>query len=209
MTSEPTVFVVDDDEAVRGGLRRLIESVGLKVETYGSAQEFLSNCDPDRQGCLVLDIRMPGMGGLDLQDQLVKQGMRLPVIILTGHADVPAAVRALKAGAIDFIEKPFNSQALLDRIQQAIRRDTEERRQSAAELLISQRFAQLTSREKEVMEMMVVGKANKVIAIDLDISERTVEFHRANIMKKMQARTLAKLIHMSHAVRSKGDVTGS
>lgn len=209
MSPEPTVFVVDDDEAVRGGLRRLMESVGLNVETYGSAQEFLSDCDPDRQGCLVLDVRMPGMGGLDLQDQLGKQGIRLPVIILTGHADVAAAVRALKAGAMDFIEKPFNSQALLDRIQQAIQHDAKARRQSAEESQIGQRLARLTSREKEVMQMMVAGKANKVIAIDLGISERTVEFHRANIMKKLQARTLAELIHMSHATTAKSDIPGS
>ncbi len=209
MSPEPTVFVVDDDEAVRGGLRRLMESVGLNVETYGSAQEFLSDCDPNRRGCLVLDIRMPGMGGLDLQDQLGKQGIRLPVIILTGHADVAAAVRALKAGAMDFIEKPFNSQVLLDRIQQAIQHDAKARRQSAEESQIGQRLARLTSREKEVMHMMVTGKASKVIAIDLSISERTVEFHRANIMKKLQARTLAELIHMSHATTAKSDIPGS
>ena len=208
MTPEPTVFVVDDDEAVRGGLRRLVEAVGLNVETYGSAQQFLDSYHPEQHGCLVLDIRMPGMGGLDLQAQLAKQGVQLPVIILTGHADVPMAVRALKAGAMDFIEKPFNSQALLDRIQQAIKQDAEARRQSAEESQVAQRLARLTSREKEVMQMMVVGKANKVIAIDLGISERTVEFHRANIMKKMQARTLAELIHMIHG-RSEGDITGS
>ena len=208
MTPEPTVFVVDDDEAVRGGLRRLVEAVGLNVETYGSAQQFLDSYHPEQHGCLVLDIRMPGMGGLDLQAQLAKRGVQLPVIILTGHADVPMAVRALKAGAMDFIEKPFNSQALLDRIQQAIKQDAEARRQSVEESRIAQRLARLTSREKEVMQMMVVGKANKVIAIDLGISERTVEFHRANIMKKMQSRTLAELIHMIHG-RSEGDITGS
>ena len=209
MTSEPTVFVVDDDEAVRGGLQRLVEAVGLNVEPYASAQEFLDSYHPEQHGCLVLDIRMPGMGGLDLQEQLAKKGIRLPVIILTGHADVPLAVRALKGGAIDLIEKPFNSQVLLDRIQQAIQQDAERQRQSAEESQIGQRLARLTPREKEVMQMMVTGKASKVIAIDLGISERTVEFHRANIMKKMQARTLAELIHMSHTGPSKGDVTGS
>lgn len=198
MTHEPTVFVVDDDEGVRGGLRRLLESVSLKVETYDSAQAFLDDYNLDRHGCLVLDVRMPGMGGLDLQAQLAEQGIRLPVIILTGHADVPIAVSALKAGAVDLIEKPFNGQVLLDRIQHAIQRDAETRRQSAQQFEIGQRLAQLTSRERQVMEMMVAGKASKVIAIDLEISERTVEFHRANIMKKMQARTLAELIQMSH-----------
>jgi two-component system, LuxR family, response regulator FixJ len=198
MTPEPTVFVVDDDEAVRGGLRRLLESVSLNVETYESAQMFLDNYHRERHGCLVLDVRMPGMGGLDLQAQLAKQGIRLPIIILTGHADVPIAVSALKAGAIDLIEKPFNGQMLLDRIQYAIQQDTEARRQSAEKSEIDRRLAQLTPREREVMKMMVDGKASKVIAIDLSISERTVEFHRANIMKKMQARTLAELIQMSH-----------
>ncbi len=209
MTSEPTVFVVDDDEAVRGGLQRLVEAVGLNVEPYASAQEFLDSYHPEQHGCLVLDIRMPGMGGLDLQEQLAKKGIRLPVIILTGHADVPLAVRALKGGAIDLIEKPFNSQVLLDRIQQAIQQDAERQRQSAEESQISQRLARLTSREKQVMQMMVTGKASKVIAIDLSISERTVEFHRANIMKKLQARTLAELIHMSHATTAKSDIPGS
>lgn len=202
MTPEPTVFVVDDDEAVRGGLRRLMESVGLKVETYASAQAFLDNYHPEQPGCLVLDVRMPGMGGLDLQAQLGKRGVRLPIIILTGYADVPIAVSALKAGAIDLIEKPFNGQILLDRIQYAIQQDAEARRQSAAQSEIGGRLARLTPREREVMEMMVAGKASKAIAIDLEISERTVEFHRANIMKKMQARTLAELIQMSHFTAS-------
>lgn len=198
MNPEPTVFVVDDDEAVRGGLRRLMESVSLRVETYESAQAFLDNYHPERHGCLVLDVRMPGMGGLDLQAQLGKQGIRLPIIILTGHADVPIAVSALKAGAIDLIEKPFNGQILLDRIQHAIQRDAEARRQLAEQSQVSRRLARLTPRERQVMEMMVAGKASKVIAVDLEISERTVEFHRANIMKKMQARTLAGLIQMCH-----------
>lgn len=207
MNPEPTVFVVDDDEAVRGGLRRLMESVSLRVETYESAQAFLDNYHPERHGCLVLDVRMPGMGGLDLQAQLGKQGIRLPIIILTGHADVPIAVSALKAGAIDLIEKPFNGQILLDRIQHAIQRDAEARRQLAEQSQVSRRLARLTPRERQVMEMMVAGKASKVIAVDLEISERTVEFHRANIMKKMQARTLAELIQMCHiSARNNADL---
>lgn len=200
--TESTVFVVDDDEAVRGGLRVLLQSVGLGVETYASAQEFLAAYSPDQPGCLVLDIRMPGMGGLDLQQELARRGIELPIIFLTGHADVPAAVRALKAGAMDFMEKPFNGQALLDLIQQAIRRDVGARHKSAAESDAARRVAALTAREREVVELMVAGNANKVIAGDLSISERTVEFHRSRIMKKMHARSLAELISIMHAARS-------
>lgn len=192
----PTVFVVDDDEAVRGGLKQLLQSVGLRVQVYASAQDFLASYHLDAPGCLVLDIRMPGMGGLDLQERLAQQDIRLPIIFLTGHGDVPAAVRALKAGAMDFLEKPFNSQVLLDRIQQAISRDAEARSRSAEESLIVHRLATLTAREREVLDMMIGGKANKVIAMDLDISERTVEFHRGKIMRKMQARSIAELINM-------------
>ena len=194
----PTVFVVDDDEAVRGGLKTLLQSIGLRVQVYASAQDFLAGYHPEAPGCLVLDIRMPGMGGLDLQERLAQQGVRLPIIFLTGHGDVPAAVRALKAGAMDFLEKPFNSQVLLDRVQQAILRDAEARSRSAEESRIADRLATLTAREHEVLHMLIAGKANKVIAMDLEISERTVEFHRGKIMKKMQARSLAELINMVH-----------
>jgi FixJ family two-component response regulator len=194
--TDATVFVVDDDEAVRDSLRQLLQAVGLHVQTYGSARDFLVAYEPDTPGCLVLDMRMPGMGGLDLQAQLVRQGMQLPIIFLTGHGDVPAAVRALKAGAMDFLQKPVNSQSLLDLVQQAIRRDAEARAQSAEESEITRRLAALTAREREVLDMMVAGRANKVIAIELDISERTVEFHRGNIMKKMRSRSLAELVNM-------------
>jgi FixJ family two-component response regulator len=202
--TEPTVFVVDDDEAVRGGLQQLLQSIGLKVQTYGSADEFLANYLPEQSGCLVLDIRMPGMGGLDLQEQLAEQGIYLPIIFLTGHGDVPAAVRALKAGAMDFLEKPFNCQVLLDLVQQGIRRDAETRTRGAEESEITRRLAMLTAREREVLDMVIAGKANKVIAMDLDISERTVEFHRGKIMKKMQVRSLAELINMVHGPASGG-----
>lgn len=194
--TEPTVFVVDDDAAVRGGLQQLLQTIGLNVQTYASADEFLASYRAGQPGCLVLDIRMPGMGGLDLQEQLAERGIQLPIIFLTGHGDVPAAVRALKAGAMDFLEKPFNSQVLLDLIQQAIRRDADARTRDAQESEITRRLALLTVREREVLDMMIVGKANKVIAMELDISERTVEFHRGKIMRKMRARSLAELINM-------------
>jgi two-component system response regulator FixJ len=202
---EPTVFVVDDDEAVRGGLQQLLQTIGLNVRTYASADEFLASYRPGQPGCLVLDIRMPGMGGLDLQGQLAKQGIQLPIIFLTGHGDVPAAVRALKAGAMDFLEKPFNSQVLLDLIQQAIRRDADARTRVAEESKVTRRLTTLTAREREVLDMMTGGKANKVIAMELGISERTVEFHRGKIMKKMQARSLAELINMVHMPVSGSD----
>ncbi len=197
----PVVYVVDDDEAVRDGLRRLLESVGLEVSTHADALEFLDRYVPESPGCLLLDMRMPGMGGLDLQDELRERGIALPVIIITGHGDVPAAVRALKGGALDFIQKPFNPQALLDRVQQAIEQDRTLRQQVAARSDALQKLSRLTAREREVMEMLLTGKANKVIAINLDISERTVEFHRANIMKKMNARSLAQLMSLVQAAR--------
>ena len=196
MSSEITVFVVDDDQAVRESLALLVHSVGLQAETFASAGDFLEAYRPDRRGCLITDIRMPGMSGLELQEQLCTDGYHIPVIVLTGFGDVPTAVRALKGGAVDFVEKPFNPQALLDLVQQAIVRDAEIREQATHEARLAERMALLTPREQEVMELVVAGKANKVVAIDLSISERTVELHRARIMKKMQARSLAELMRM-------------
>lgn len=195
----PLVYIVDDDDAVRESLQRLFESVAITVSTHGSAQGFLDHYDPRCPGCLVLDVRMPGMGGLDLLDRLRERGIELPVIIITGHGDVPAAVRALKSGALDFIQKPFNPQVLLDRVQQAIEQDRAIRRRAAARSDAARRLSKLTAREHEVLELVLAGKANKVIAIDLAISERTVEFHRANIMKKMQARSLPELVNLVQA----------
>ncbi|MDX1486657.1 MAG: response regulator transcription factor [Acidiferrobacterales bacterium] len=203
--TEPTVFVVDDDEAVRGGLEQLIQTIGLNVQTHASADEFLASYRHGQPGCLVLDIRMPGMGGLDLQEQLARQGIQLPIIFLTGHGDVPAAVRALKAGAMDFLEKPFNSQVLLDLIQQAIRRDAETHTRVAEESEVARRLTALTGREHQVLEKIIDGKANKVIAMELGISERTVEFHRSKIMKKMQVRSLAELVNLVHRPALNGD----
>lgn len=196
MSNTDTVFVVDDDKAVRDSLALLVQSVGLEVETFESAAEFLDAYRREQRGCLITDIRMPGMSGLELQEKLIADHIRIPVIVLTGHGDVPAAVRALKGGAVDFVEKPFNPQALLDLIQQAIARDTEIREQAAQEAAVAERVALLTPREHEIMGLVVDGKANKVIAIELNISERTVELHRGRIMKKMQARSLAELMRM-------------
>ena len=196
MNGEITVFVVDDDRAVRESLALLVQSVGLEVETFAGAGEFLDAYLPDRCGCLITDIRMPGMSGLELQERLTADGYPIPVIVLTGFGDVPAAVRALKGGAVDFVEKPFNPQALLDLVQQAIVRDTDLREQAAREADVAERMALLTPREQEVMALVVAGKANKVVAIDLSISERTVELHRGRIMKKMRARSLAELMRV-------------
>ncbi len=196
MSSQITVFVVDDDQAVRESLALLVQSVGLEAETFASAGDFLDAYRPDRHGCLITDIRMPGMSGLELQERLSADGHHIPIIVLTGFGDVPTAVRALKGGAVDFVEKPFNPQSLLDLVQQAIIRDAEIREQAARAAALAERMALLTPREQEVMELVVTGKANKVIAIDLSISERTVELHRGRIMKKMQARSLAELMRM-------------
>jgi FixJ family two-component response regulator len=194
VTAEPTVFVVDDDSAVRGAISRLLKSVGLKAETYGSAQGFLDGYDSDCPGCLVLDVRMPGMSGLDLQETLIAKRISIPVIIITGHADVPMAVRALKLGALSFIEKPFSDQLLLDSIQQAITEDAKSRRKRANLAVTTERIASLTPREREVMDMVVAGKTNKVIAIELELSQKTVEFHRSNVMKKMGVETVVELV---------------
>jgi len=197
-----TVFVVDDDRAVRDSLRWLIQSVGLSVETFSTAAEFLAAYDPAKIGCLVLDVRMRGMSGLDLQEELERRGISLPVIIITGHADVPMAVRAMKAGAIDFLQKPFGDQALLDRIQKALERDREQRSASAEHEEILSRLAVLTPREREIVDLLVDGKANKEIASDLGLSTRTVEGHRANIMDKLGATSFAEVVRVALLARS-------
>ena len=192
-----SVFIVDDDAAVRDALKFLMRSVGHPVEVYASAQEFLDAYRDDRPGCLVLDIRMPGMSGLELQEKLVERRAIVPIIFITGHGDVPMAVEAMQAGAMDFIQKPFRDQDLLDRINQALDKDAANR-QALRELnAIRERLASLTPREREVMDLVVKGKANKVIAGDLDLSQRTVEIHRARVMEKMQASSLAHLVRMA------------
>lgn len=194
--ARPTVFIVDDDTAVRDALKFLLRSVGHPVEAFGSAQDFLDAYRDDRPGCLVLDIRMPGMSGLELQEKLVERRSILPIIFITGHGDVPMAVEAMQAGAMDFIQKPFRDQDLLDRINQALEKDAKNRAALGELNLIRERLASLTPREREVMDLVVHGKANKVIAGDLDLSQRTVEIHRARVMEKMQASSLAHLVRM-------------
>jgi len=196
MKPDPTVFVVDDDDAVRSFLSELIASVGLNVETYASAQKFLDTCERGRAGCLVLDIRMPGMSGLELQKELVTRDIRIPVIILTGHGDVQTAVETMKAGAFDFIEKPFNNELLLDRVQRAVAQQVDVTADSVKRDEIADRRALLTPRERQVMDMVANGEMNKLIAHRLGISEKTVEIHRSKVMEKMQARSLADLVRM-------------
>ena len=196
MTPEPTVFVVDDDQAVRRFLCGLIASVDLRVEAYASAREFLDAYEPDRPGCLLLDIRMPGMSGLELQKELAQRTIDLPVIILTGHGDVQVAVHAMKAGALDFIEKPFNNELLLDRIQKAVAKSVDAGSTRVKRDQIMGRVELLTPRERQVLDMVVAGETNKGVARRLDISERTVEIHRSNAMAKMQAKSLADLVKM-------------
>ena len=196
MNTPTTVFIVDDDQAIRTSLKWLIESVGMNAETYASADEFMRNYYPGRAGCLLLDIRMPGMSGLELQEHFIEQDIRIPIIIITGHGDVPMAVRAMKAGAVDFIEKPFNDEQLLESIRNALSLDSEQRSDQAERARIAALLDQLTSRELEVMEMVTDGKSNKEIAITLGVSAKTVEAHRAHVMEKMEASSLAELVKM-------------
>jgi FixJ family two-component response regulator len=199
--NRPTVFIVDDDEAIRDSLHMLMSSVGLESACYASAQEFLTDYDPDHPGCLVLDVRMPGMSGIDLQERLVAMQSILPIVFITGHGEVTMAVHAMRAGAVDFLQKPFSEQALLDRIHQAIEQDANGRALLGRRDAIVERIASLTPRERQVMEMVVDGVANKVIAIDLGVSERTVEIHRARVMKKMGAESLPHLVRMAIQVK--------
>lgn len=197
MGDTATVFIVDDDEAVRDSLSFLMQSVGLKTESFDSADSFLQANPVERAGCLLLDIRMPGMSGLELQGLLGERGIRLPVIFISGHADVPMAVRALKAGAFDFVEKPFNDQLLLDCVQRAIESDRQQRQNEAQLEEWSERMATLTPREREVMELVVEGAANKMISATLGVSLKTVEAHRARVMEKLKADSLSHLVRMS------------
>lgn len=189
------VFIVDDDDAVRESLEFLMKSIDQPSESYASAKDFL-NAYTDKPGCLLLDIRMPGMSGIELQDELKKRDIRIPIIFITGHGDVPMAVKAIQAGAADFIQKPFRDQELIDRIREVLVEDSQNRADLAERSEILQRMGTLTEREKEVMEQVVVGKANKVVAIDLSVSQRTVEIHRANVMEKMKAKSLAQLVRL-------------
>lgn len=198
--SDATVFVVDDDPSVRAAIARLMKSVGLEVETFGSAQEFLALDHPDKPSCLVLDIRMPGLSGLDLQDELAAAELDMPVIFITGHGSIPMSVRAMKAGAVDFLEKPFEDQALLDAVHKAIDQDRQARLEQAEMREIQQRADSLTPREHKVFSFVVTGMLNKQIAYELGMSEKTVKVHRARVMQKMQADSLADLVRLADKV---------
>ena len=201
MSEQITVFIVDDDEEVRDSLKLLIESVGLETETFDSAETYLKSFDPSRAGCLILDVRMKGMSGLSLQEHLSKEAIHPPIIIITGHGDVQMAVKAVKAGASEFLEKPFNEQLLLDSIHVAIEKDAEQRGRASKLAEIQQKVNSLTEREKEVMELVVTGMQNKNIASELHITQSTVEAHRAKVMEKMEARTLSALMRMIISLR--------
>ena len=191
-----TVFVVDDDEGVRNSLRFLLKSVGLTTQTLASAGEFLDSYKPSQPGCLVLDVRMPGMSGLELQQQLNLRGAVIPVIFITGHGDIPMAVEAMQQGAFDFLQKPFRDQDLIDRIQRALERDARNRAALEQHARIRERLDSLTPREREVLALMTHGKPNKIMAAELGVSQRTVEIHRARVMEKSGAASLAQLVRM-------------
>ncbi len=193
MKIEPIVFIVDDDEQVRKSLGQLIEAVGFNVRTFASGQEFLDSCDFSCPGCLVLDVRMPGMSGLGLQEKLAENRNRLPIIFITGHGDVSTATEAFKGGAVDFIEKPFSDQKLLDSINKAIETSLKNCSNQIEIADIQQRMDTLTPREREILEPIVKGKTNKMIALKLDLSPKTVDFHRCNIMEKMGVNSAVQL----------------
>jgi len=197
------VFVVDDDASMRAALEDLVTSVGLQVRLFASPQEFLQSKPPsDIVGCLVLDVRLPGMSGLTFHQELAKAGIAFPVIFITGHGDIPMSVRAMKAGAVEFLTKPFHDQDLLDAIHAAIERDRERRRRSLIAIELQERYAALTERERQVMGLVVLGRANKQIAAELNLSEMTVKVHRGQVMRKMKAASLPELVRMADRLRA-------
>lgn len=196
-TQQGKVHIVDDDDAVRKSLQMLFRTVGIDAVVYTSGDEFLRDFDDASEGCILLDIRMPGMSGLEVQKQLCDRGNNLPIIFITGHGDVPMAVEAMQLGAFDFVQKPFRDQDLMDSVSQALSVSEEHHEEVVQKQGIAQRYESLTPREKEVMACVVKGQANKVIAMDRNVSQRTVEIHRARVMEKMEARSLADLVRMS------------
>jgi FixJ family two-component response regulator len=201
---QPVVFVVDDDASVCAALKSLFGSVGLRVETFGSAPDFLDRRLPDAPSCLVLDVRLPGLSGLDFQTELTKADIRIPIVFVTGHGDIPMTVRAIKAGAVEFLTKPFRDQELLDAVQLGLKRDRARREDERATADLRARFAALTPREKEVISLVTTGLMNKQIAGDMGVSEITVKVHRGNAMRKLGAKSLADLVKMMDALRRVG-----
>lgn len=204
MRSDVTVFVVDDDEAVRESVTAIFRAEGLTVETYGSATAFLQAYHPSRRGCLLVDVRMPEMTGLELYERLARQSAKLPVVVMTGYGDVPTAVRAMKAGALDFIEKPMAPQQLMETIRRALETERESAEDEEYAALVAARLERLTPRERDVLTHLVAGESNKAIARELGISPRTVEIHRARVMEKMQAENLSRLIRMTLSAEESG-----
>ena len=200
IAGEPIIYIVDDDESMREALRRLFGSVGLRVEMFGSATEFLRSKLPDVASCLVLDVRLPGLSGLDFQAELAKASIHIPIIFMTGHGDIPMSVKAMKAGAVDFLTKPFRDQDMLDAVAMAIERDRERRQEEKRLSDLRSHFEALTPREREVMGLVTAGMMNKQIAGELKLAEITVKIHRGHIMRKMGARSLADLVRMAEVL---------